>query len=125
VIVLYYVLCVKIQNKGFDMDKKVGLSWEERRAILTAILDSRVKKDVIINMESRDYILQPSKHNKKFVITAYNNQHYVVTCDDVVIADSNTFGNNARAKLDIMLLLEKFIDTYNKTLVDKAYGRQK
>lgn len=107
------------------MDKKIGLSWEERREILAAILDPHVKKDVINNMESRDYILQPSKHNKKFVITAHNNQHYVVTRDDVVIADSDTFGNNVRAKLDIMLLVENFIDAYNKTLVDKAYGKHR
>lgn len=107
------------------MDKKIGLSWEERRAILSAILDSRVKKDVIIKMESRDYILTPPKHNKKFVITAHNNQHYVVTCDDVVIADSNTFGNNVRAKLDIMSLIEKFIDIHNKELVNKAYGKHR
>ncbi len=107
------------------MDKKIGLSWEERREILSVILDSRVKKDVINNMESRDYILMPSKHNKKFVITVHNNQHCVVTCDDVVIADSDTFGNNVRAKLDIMLLVEKFIDIHNKELVDKAYGNHR
>ena len=120
------MFCVGYNTRGFNMDKKVGLSIDEKRAILLGIFDNRTKKEVAVNIESRDYILHQSRNNKdKYVITVYNNKHYVVKCNDVVIADSDTFGNNVVAKRDIEALVNKFIDIYNKELVNKAYGKQR
>ena len=116
---------MKYNTKGFDMDKKIGLSIEDKRAILLAIFDPRTKKDVVSNVESRDYILRKTKNNKhEYVITAYNNKHYIVKCDGAVITDSDTFGNNIVAKRDIEALITKFIDIYNKYLFDNAYNKK-
>lgn len=98
------------------MTEIICLTQEQKRDLLSAVNDKRLRTDMVPGKNMRNYTLSNKQNVVVYSIEAYNNQKRVVKHNDRVIADSSTFGTNMALLKEINFILSLLINRYTQEI---------